>query len=531
MPLEFSLAFALGSVLTVLTLLSQAALWQRKEYRLDRMRAFVLSPEWRYSYGWLYIIVAILSNAGWAAYFLDLNWSSMIGFSELLAFFFFHAHRLATRGLYRPRFTQKNLLLLGTMSAGVIGCLFFTLRNTQTAALQWSTLIFLLPVWAALCVEIVNEVTDIRKRQIIAGAADWRRRLKRLQVVGITGSYGKTSTKYFLDQILEQAQVPHLVTDEHRNSDLAVAEDMLQRLTTKHHVYVAEMGAYAAGEIAALVQLTRPSIGIITAIGNQHIALFGNLEALAKAKWELVDGLASNGTAILNADDPVIQKEARAFPGRKLWYSSRQPSQVFAENIVIEPSAFRATFHFGDFVQSIIVPLASDAMLSSVLAAAAGALVLKVKPEKIAAALSSLKPAPRTMEVMPGRHGSVVIDDSYSANEAGVLAALRHLQRFPEPHKIVVLAPLIELDQEAPAVHERIGRALRSLGADVYIFGPSHTDDLRRGWQAAKSGHLQFISRPADLAHTLSDLTKTGTVILLEGRLPDVVRNAVRQTR
>ena len=272
-----------GAILSALTLISQLYFWQRKEYRWDRMRSFATSAEGHNVLSnWLLLGFGFLL-IGWLSFFLSSQIASFWGWASIVSFVVHHADRIRTRGLLRPVLTLKALLVLGFACILFTG-LLATYQPSYLASLQWATFIILAPLVVAVSVYLVNLVTSPRRQKVITSAATLRQRLKGLTVVGITGSYGKTSTKIFLDQLLTRAGIPHTASSAHRNSELAISQDMLKHLSSETNIYIAEMGAYSSGEIAALVRLAQPNIGIITCIGNQHLALFGSQAKLAAAK-------------------------------------------------------------------------------------------------------------------------------------------------------------------------------------------------------------------------------------------------------
>jgi UDP-N-acetylmuramoyl-tripeptide--D-alanyl-D-alanine ligase len=379
-------------------------------------------------------------------------------------------------------------------------------------------------VWA------VNIPASVRQRSIIRQASQYRAQLPRLTVVGITGSYGKTSAKHFLQQLLEGSGMRVVATKNHRNSELSVAQDMLEQLKTSTDVYVVEMGAYARGEIAALTALVRPRIGVITAIGNQHLALFGSKQNVTAAKWELIQGLPVGGIAVLNTDDPVIRGKSRADTHKSVRYSGTGRADVYASDIVVGPVSLSATLHIAPKEKKVVIPLASRGLLSSLLGALAAAHALGVASTHLFRQVEKVAALERTMQILAGPSGVSVLDDSYSANEAGVINALNHIRLFPQADKRVLLVPLIELGEDGPSVHERVGKTLATIPAKVYIYGTAYKQDFLRGLKQ-RTKHVGWITTPAEL---LSEATKdisTDTLFLLEGRIPDVVRKAVIDPR
>lgn len=523
-----------GTLVTVVHILYHAEFWQRKEYRFDRVKSVFLSSENKSLLQISFIFGMLLVALAWIALLYGNEQASYVFASAyLLLQVVLSARQLASRGLLRPDFTFKALIVITVAVIGVVlYCILFFGRGLP-APLDWATLLLFFPYLFAVCVVLVNIPATIRKRQIIRKARHLRQSLTDLKAIGITGSFGKTSTKFFLAQLLEEKSGV-VVTDEHRNSVFAVAQHMLQKLTSTTKIYIAEMGAYRKGEINELAELVQPTFGIITGIGNQHIALFGSQENILTAKWELIESLPDGGQAILNADDTRLRAKAETTNRTILWFSSKAGTSdvectVWVENVSIETHQIRALVHVQDEEKIVHFPLLSEALLPSALAAATAASSLGIPAHDIFSKLEKLRPYEQTMEKRTGPHNSFVIDDSYSANEQGVLIALQHLQRFANKKKILVLRPLEELGREGAAVHQRIGKAIATSGIDlVFIVNHNYEAILKKTITSSPNAPLVFVSNDArDLAQRINKTVTNNTVILLEGRMPDVVRKSL----
>jgi UDP-N-acetylmuramoyl-tripeptide--D-alanyl-D-alanine ligase len=443
--------------------------------------------------------------------------SLVFSYFSLAAYAAHYAWNFWHRGISRPELTPKAIAIITvavilelTLVASAWGLL-----PTELLAVAANIIVL---ITCPLAIGAIHIPSAWQKQHIITQAQEVRQKLNQLTVIGITGSFGKSSTKHFAYQLL-QTQFPQtLVTPGHINTEIGVAQHMLRHLDPKTAVYVVEMGAYKSGEISALAKLTRPSVGVITSIGNQHLALFGSLEAIATTKWELIDGLPEGGVAVLNADAPALQEKAQMLTQQIVWFSVNQPAQVYASHIQLEARATSFQLHMGEARANLTITMPSRAMLSSVVAASAAAYALGVSAQDIFSAIPTLKPFPQTMEIKRGKNNATIIDDSYGANEQGVLEALAAIQRFPEKDKRIVLTPLIELGSEAIKTHERISQALGSTAATVFINGTAYKSALKK-----YAPHLQFFSDPKQLASAVRRDVSANTVILFEGRLPDVV--------
>lgn len=520
-----------GFFILLLTVLSQAELWQRKEYRLDRLKSYFKDKEWL-SQPWKILVMSfLLFILASITYYFQLSLHVLLANITLLLLAAYHANRIWKRGVYRPKRTLKSTLILIVALALIVIVPFPAYLNYENPALLWNILIFaVLPV-SAFSTFFINLLSNARKKSIINHAKSILRGNNHLITVGITGSFGKTSTKHFLHQILSSAGVSHLISPAHHNDLLPIARDIIARLSPQHKVYISEMGAYRKGEISALADLIKPSVGAVTAISNQHLSLFGSIENLADAKWELVNSLPKNGVAILNADDPVIAKRSAATNQSIIWYSNQEKKNVWASNVTINNNKINATINIGKHAKDLELNVVGPGALSNILCASAIAYALNVPPQEILSSLTLIKPVDRTMQILRGLANSIVIDDSYSANEQGVISAIDHLELYKNHNKIIVLSPLIELGSEAAPVHVRIGEKLARSKAKVYISGNLYQNQLQQAFLGNQEKSIQFINSPAKLSRVLTDQLTDNTVILIEGRIPDTVRQSILNTK
>lgn len=501
-----SVVLAIPSI--VLVFLSQISFWQQKEYRFDRVLSTVHDGDLLKR-----ILGPGMSFVLWSlAYLLFMPVLALVALVFLAGVYLVRAF---VYGVYRPRPTKKSLLLGLLVFISVALHVPFLVLDPLDLAIRVTALILLIYPVTALMTAPVNLITRWKKRKVIAKARKHRESLESLQVIGITGSYGKTTTKHFLSEIITDSKA----SKEHRNSDYVIALDLLEQVGRETEKYIVEMSAYKKSEVAALGELVKPDVGIITHIGNQHYGLFGSRENILEAKWELIDSLPEGDTAVLNADDELLVEKAKNYNGKIIWYSSESKADVFADNVSVEPRRIVFSLHIGDNSHDVELELLSEAYLDNVLAAAAGAYAAGVDDKTIVENVANLKPLSRTMEPASGVGGSFVIDDSYSANESSVVNAVRHLSRFEQKDKRVVMVPLIELGGMADEVHGRIGKLLKESGFDVYVYGRSFHDKL--GGKA--------YAKPDDLIKDITQGISEDTVILIEGRVPAVVRRSLMQ--
>ncbi len=402
-------------------------------------------------------------------------------------------------------------LLLGAAAAGSFWNRFW--------ALPLMAAVCLMPFFAML-VNLINAPME----KAIAGwyVGDARRILKDsgVRVIGVTGSYGKTSTKYILGRILSE-KYNVLITPESYNTLLGVVRTIRERLRPGTQLFIAEMGAKKQGDIEEICRLVQPEIGVITSIGPQHLNTFGSLENVVTTKFELADSVLSrNGMMFYNADNPFIAEKISGMPGIR-YGTEHSGRDVFADGISVSREGLRFTIHAGETEIPVTTRLLGTHNVLNILAAAAVALHLQTPARDIAFAVSRLKPAPHRLEPKPFLGGALLIDDAYNANPEGSLEALRVLGSFEGMTRIVVTPGLVELGEREEECNRRLGEAC-AKNADFSIFvGEKRSVPLLAGAKAAGGECLLVMKTFGDALAHLRTVCDANTVVLFENDLPD----------
>lgn len=471
-------------------------LWQLKEYRIDRMLAYLKSLP----------ILSLIKELLWG----KLRW---------------------------PKPTIKSFIVL--LFIQLIDFLYLLIIFTSTEfglTWLWGTILlwFLQPLITSASVLILQTPTFFIKQFLIFLARRKIRSLPHLTVIGITGSFGKTSTKEFLTTILSE-KFKVLKTPRSVNTDLGIALTMLENLQTDHQIFVVEMGAYKRGEIKKICQMVKPKIGIITGLNNQHLALFGNFENILKAKYELIESLPPEGLAILNADNKHCLKLAQKILIPTKCYSINSKSDLWAENITQTPNNLEfATRRVADSrieKQKIQVHLLGKQNISNLLAAITTALHLGMSLGQIAQAAKKISAPNGTMKLLFGVNQTTLIDDTFSSNADGFLAALKVLKEYPVPTKMIVTPGIIELGQNAGTVHTQIGEKIASVSNLTVVTSSLPFLNLKKGYTSAKGrkGGLILEENPREVIKLLKPKLNPKVTVLLEGRIPEIIkRNLTR---
>ena len=285
-------------------------------------------------------------------------------------------------------------------------------------------------------------------------------------VIGVTGSVGKTTTKDFLASVMAAGRRAHANTRSF-NNEIGVPLTLVNAPDQVDAVVV-EMGARHPGDIAALCEVARPTIGIITTVGAAHTGVFGSVAAIAKGKGELYEALPPDGCAVVNADNALVVEQAGRTAARTITFGDA--GEVRASGVTVDEQ-LRPTFRLESPWGRVDVSLGAAGVQSvpNALAAAAAALVADVPLDLVAEQLGRAQISPWRMEVRRAASGAMVINDSYNANPISMRAALQSLAAAPGARKVAVLGLMAELDDEAAAHREMAGLA-RELGIELVAF-------------------------------------------------------------
>ncbi|HDZ56604.1 MAG TPA: UDP-N-acetylmuramoyl-tripeptide--D-alanyl-D-alanine ligase [Pseudomonas xinjiangensis] len=291
-------------------------------------------------------------------------------------------------------------------------------------------------------------------------------------LVAITGSSGKTSVKEILASILRELG-PVLATRGNLNNELGVPLTLLD-IGTEHEFAVIEMGAAAIGDIAYSMEMAKPSVSVLTNAGTAHVGRFGSPESVAKAKSEILTSLSSDGQAVLNLDSPWFEQWYQLLGKRKSYaFSMKNPTaELRAESIRLDARGcpnFDLVTPKGSI--SVELNLLGYHNIENALAAAGAALALGVELEVIRRGLARLQPVAGRAKSLPGRQGSLIIDDSYNANPSSVKAAIDLLASF-DGQRILALGDMGELGDWEVESHREVGLHAKAKGLDgLYAVG------------------------------------------------------------
>lgn len=353
-------------------------------------------------------------------------------------------------------------------------------------------------------------------------------------VVGITGSFGKTTTKACIAEVAE-LRGPAFATPASYNTYLGVVRAINEGLTTRHRTFIAEMGAYRRGDVAELCELVRPTIGVLTAIGPAHLERFGSLDEIEKAKGELAEGVPAVGTFITTADDERCRRAAQRTEARVMLFSAAgaEDADLTAHDIEMAEGTTRFTLHrrmAGEPERTVVrSKLLGRHNVANLLAAAAVGTSLDMPLDAIGRALARVvPPAHRLAPILNPQAGIVVIDDAYNSNPVGAAAALEVLASHAAERRLLVTPGMVELGDREAEENERFGQHAAEVCDLVVLVGEERSRPIRAGLDAASfpGDRIHVVANASEAQALLAKTTRRGHVVLFENDLPDLYAEA-----
>ncbi len=339
------------------------------------------------------------------------------------------------------------------------------------------------------------------------------RRLWGKPLIGVTGSTGKTTTKEAIAHVLSTC-FRVLKSEGNFNNHFGLPL-MLLKIEPEHDLAVIEMGMSHAGEIAALAKIAQPEIGVVTNVAPVHLEFFESIAGIARAKYELIEGLPAVGTAVLNADDEYVSQFGRDFRGKVVLYGLRATADVRAENIQplgSEGSAFDVVV--GSCREKAILHLVGTHNIYNALATVAVGLERGLSPSEAVAALASLAPADKRGQVV--KVGNVtVINDCYNCNPKALDAMVDALAAMPAKRRIVVAGEMLELGPAGDDLHRQAGEHIAAKEIDLLLGVRGQAQQMVEA--AARAGmQAEFVATPEEAGEWLAREARDGDVVLLK---------------
>ncbi len=400
-------------------------------------------------------------------------------------------------------------------------------------------IIYYFPLWAGIAALLYYFITyyvlcgnylvepiekNINKR-FFNEASDKIKHMGNLITVGITGSYGKTSTKFITAAILNE-KYKVLKTPESYNTPMGISKVINNELTDAYDVFIAELGATKIGDIEEITLLTNPKIGVITSIGPCHLETFKSIENIMRTKYELIENLPHSGVAIFNYDNEYVKKLADKTFKEKLLYGvdNIEDTDIFAADIRVGSSGSDFTLCINGLgTVEVSTKLLGKHNILNILAGCAVAKVLGLTLKEMKDGISKIESVKHRLELINPGNGVIVIDDAFNSNPEGASAALDVLDEFKNKRKIIVTPGMVELGEIEEKENEKFGEHIARICDIAIIVGNKRTEPIIRGLKKIKFNekNLYVVSSLNEAIELLKSITQINDVVLFENDLPD----------
>ena len=346
-----------------------------------------------------------------------------------------------------------------------------------------------------------------------------------LKVLGITGSFGKTSVKFISDTILSEGlRVKN--TPSSFNTPMGLSKIINNELESDREVFIAELGAKVPGEIHEVAQLVQPDIGIITAIGPTHMHLFKTIENIQKTKYELIEDLPEDGIAIFNYDNDYVKPLADKTKKKTYRYGTKDFDKldVYADEIEVNEEGSKFMLHIKGVGEiKCETRLLGLHNISNLLAAATAAHVLGLSLEEIQRGIKKVEPVEHRLSLIPSSNGTIIIDDAFNSNPVGFRAALDVLREFKDHRKIIITPGMVELGAMEEEENRKIGEVMADVIDFPILVGKKRTMPIYEGLKnkSFNEDNIYRVSSLAEATEVLAKISVPGDVVLFENDLPD----------
>lgn len=354
---------------------------------------------------------------------------------------------------------------------------------------------------------------------------DAKRKLKAvsgLKVIGVTGSYGKTSVKFYLQTLLQE-KYSVLVTPESFNTPMGVVRTIRESLKSTHEIFICEMGARHVGDIKEICDIVHPQHGIITSVGPQHLETFFNMENIKNTKFELADSLPKDGLIFLNGDNEYIQEKATGYQN-KIFYNTNGSSEGYsAKNIVVSQlgTEFTVVSPKGE-EETFSMQLIGAHNVINVVGAIAVANMLGISLKELKVPVRRIRPVEHRMQMIE-RGPVTIIDDAYNSNPVGSKAAVETLAMF-DGIRILITPGMVELGDKEEQYNYEFGTYAAECCDYILLVGKEHVEPIRKGVLSKSFPEekcLVFERLEDAIAYAYAVNEQGHKYILLENDLPD----------
>lgn len=396
-------------------------------------------------------------------------------------------------------------------------------ESLMSMLLIYSFLIFTIPFNIIIANFLADPTETMINNHYINSAA---RKLRKKEYndlirIGITGSYGKTSTKYILQTILSE-KYNVLATPESYNTTMGNVRTIREKLQPEHQVFISEMGARRRYDIQEICNFVRPQIGIITSIGPQHLETFKTIENVAKTKSELLVGLTYDGVAFLPLNDKYCKEIYQKEKHEKYSYGINEKADVYATDIKLSAKGSTFTVVTKDDKFTCTTKLLGEHNVQNIIGSIAIALHLGLTKEEVMRGVEKIESVPHRLQILSSPNGGIVIDDAFNSNPVGSKMALDVLKKF-EGRKIIITPGMVELGTEEYKLNKEFGKQIADAVDVAILVGVKRSKPIEEGLREKKfdENNIYIVNSLDEATNRLTKLANPNNVVLFENDLPD----------
>ncbi|MBD3311734.1 MAG: hypothetical protein GF349_04580 [Candidatus Magasanikbacteria bacterium] len=492
--------------------------WQLKSYRWDRIRDFFSTKQGKYFFRkmrifwrclWLFVLLVVPVE-------IQIILLILFIIQELAVY----AIRLFKGKWKRPALSYKVLIIIISTATVEFALLFFL--NFKYEFLMIFTIIrFLILSLVISLYYLADSLLLLLYRELA------RRKLEKyekLTVIGITGSYGKTTVKEFLYQILSN-EFKVIKTPKNYNTTISIAKFILKNDFSDYDIFIVEIGAYKIYDVKFTTKMLNPKIGILTAINEQHLSLFGSIEKIQNAKYDLLRMLPKDGLAVTNIDNKYCREKLSEISCEVKTFGiiEEYNPDALVKDIKEVDNGLIISGRVNGVEGTFFAPVVGKHNASNIVACILVAMHLGMKKDKIIESIGKLKMPRGTMQIF-NYGNSTVIDDSYNSNPDGFKSALDAMKVYPSERKrIVITRGILELGEKSAEIHEKIGNEIAFVVDELVLVSKDYEEFLKKGVGKKYNTDVIIKDEENDLMNYVKNLKNKNAVILVENRIPHKV--------
>lgn len=417
----------------------------------------------------------------------------------------------------------KRLYATAIIIFGILVSLYeiFPLKTVgKSAVILAFMLCSVTPLVCVICKVVNSPLEKLISLHYINDAKRILKSHKNIKVIGITGSYGKTTTKFILNRILSE-RFNTVCTPQSFNTPMGVVRTIREHLKPQTEVFICEMGAKRVGDIKEICDIVSPEFAIITSVGEQHLDTFRSVDNVFKTKFELYDAVIKNGGVCLSNIDSAGIADRKDKCNKAIFFGTG--TDYFADDISYSSAGSTFDLHLDGEKITVTTKLLGRHSVSDILAAAAMAHILGVSATDIKIAVAALIPTEHRLQLKPFNNGSLLIDDAYNSNPEGCLEAVRVLGSFEGMKKTIITPGLIELGDREYDCNYALGLEAAKYCDIIILVGKNRAVPMKNAIDTTdfNAENLYVVSSFSEAMSVYTPLADKNSVVLLENDLPD----------